>query len=278
MSMKICFLTHPAALGDEGSNVNILSQAARALDHEVGVELIDDLSLSLPQSRFDLVWVLSLGSRQRFLPTIQLLQLLAQRTRVVNTPEALMFLHSKLSLSGWRGQLRYPETYFPADAAFAAQGEWIVKPLAESFGHGVRKLSSPKAVQIATAEELLLQRYVPEAAAGEKRVLLAGGEVVGWYGRQAKAGEIAANLHQGGEAFACELTPQERSACEEVGAWLLARGAHFAGLDIAGEWLLEWNVVSPGGLGTLARLSGKNLANDVISKVLASSQKQKPAL
>lgn len=309
MSMKICFLIYRRTAPAESGNALILANAALELGHKISLAFVDSLTwhngtmqadmarLDIPLSAalewsdlpfahgkisgFDAVWVLSLGRREHFLDLIQLLKLLEGQTRVLNTPEALLFMHSKLSLSAYRGKLRYPETHISCDAGLLwriaqAGGEWMIKPPAESFGRDVFFLrpgdsNARPLLQSMTGHEgknyCLLQRYVPEAAKGEKRVLLAGGEVIGQYQRQA-AGDHRANLHQGAKPSLCALSDEEREGCREVAQYLFEKGAFFAGLDIAWPYLLEWNVISPGGLGTLAALGGGDIAPLTVKKAL----------
>jgi glutathione synthase len=283
MSMKICFLINdPDRLADTDNGL-LLPEAARALGHEVQVAQIDTLESrdGVMLSGIDLAWVLGLGRRGTFFDKIQLLKKLSQTVRVINSPEALFFLHSKTSqgpVAGWQ----YPETHISSSLAallsvYRRGGDWVAKPTAASLGRGVFKLAAndPNAPAIMEAMTeaggyCLLQRYVPEVETGEKRVLLAGGEVVGQYLKKPSG-------HRGNLAFAatpepCDLTSQEHDACERLGRYLVERGAYFAGVDIAWPWFLEWNVVNPGGIGTIDRISGKNHAQTVIKRVLAPSQ------
>jgi glutathione synthase len=281
--MKLCFLIHHKTPMSQAENARLLSEAARELGHEVALAPMDELAVQNGKimaggelQGFDLVWVLSLGSRETFLDKIQLLKLLEQKTRVVNSPDALLYMHSKICLSELP-VAQYPETYISADAEMlwdisqAKDGKWVIKPVAESFGEGVELLTSHKQLK-ARKGYCLLQRYVPEIKQGEKRVLVAGGEVVGHYIRKGK-GDFRTNLHQGAQAATCDLTEEEKTACRAIARYLLLEGAVFAGIDLCWPYVLEWNVISPGGIATLARLTGQNIAKTVVNRVLASSQK-----
>ncbi len=310
--MKICFLINRQMLLAKAENRFYLANAALALGHAPAFAFTDSLAChngetvaelamvteplvvdqsleglgfaQSPMAAFDVVWVLGLGRRETFLDKIQLLKLLAQRIRVINSPDALFFLHSKISQDGLSGAIRYPETHISASFAdlwriYQTGGDWIVKPAGESLGRDVFKLKQGDSnarviLQTMTGHDgaryCLLQRYVPEVADGEKRVLIAGGEVIGQYKKMATI-DHRGNLHQEAEATLCNLLPEERTACEGIGRYLLDKGAYYVGLDIAWPWFLEWNVLNPGGIGTTHRLGGENLAKTVINRVLAAS-------
>ena len=265
---------------------NIYAQTAK-IDDTLYPDLpLDYLNYSRQKlSQFDVVWILSMGRRESYLDKMQMLKLLSKDQRVVNHPDALFFLHSKTSQYDLGGIMQYPQTHVSCDFEalwniYASGGDWIVKPAGESLGKDVYKLvagdSNARAIlQSMTGYDgkryCLLQRFLPEVAKGEKRVLLAGGRVIGQYAKKAGI-DHRGNLHQEAEASLCELTAEELAACERVGEYLLEKGVYFTGLDLAWPYLVEWNVLNPGGIGTIDRLGGGDLAKTAISHVLASSQ------
>ena len=311
--MRICFLTNSKLALSNTENRMYLTNAVLQLGHEVSLAFTDSLashdgqifantarvdgplSVQAPLdylnysreklSRYDVIWVLSMGKRETYLDKIQMLKFLSEKQRVVNAPEALFFLHSKTSQSDIGDIMQYPQTHVSSDFEtlwniYQSGGDWIVKPAGESLGKDVYKLvagdSNARAIlQSMTGYDgrryCLLQRYLPEVALGEKRVLLAGGKVIGQYAKKAGI-DHRGNLHQEAEASLCTLTAEEKAACERVGKYLLEKGVYFTGLDMAWPYLVEWNVLNPGGIGTIDRLGGGNLAKTAILNVLASSQ------
>ncbi|MGI9323199.1 MAG: hypothetical protein ACR2PJ_06430, partial [Pseudomonadales bacterium] len=91
----------------------------------------------------DVVWVLGLGDRASFLDKVQLLRLLEGSAVVINSPDALMHLKSKYSLTAMGDFLRHPETHASSNAAELINiltergGDWIAKPPAGSLGNDV---------------------------------------------------------------------------------------------------------------------------------------------
>ena len=93
---------------------------------------------------------------------------------------------------------------------------------------------------------IMAQRYIPDIAKGDKRVLLIGGKPVPHsLARIAKPGETRANLATGGRGVAQPLSTQDRRIAETLGPVLAARGLLLVGLDIIGDHLTEVNVTSP---------------------------------
>ncbi len=221
----------------------------------------------------DLVWVLSLGHRDSFLDKMQLLFSLSQQIRVINSTDAIMHLKSKYLIASQSRHFRHPDTWASTSPQTLFEimhregGKFIVKPPAASFGRDVYFLTadSPNVHVILQSmcgpEEdryCLLQRYVEEIEQGEKRVLIAGGEPVGQYLRTATR-DHRTNVEQGADVTACELTADEYNYCRKIGAFLQQQGAAFAGIDLVYPWVLEFNVINPGGITTVESLTGEDL-------------------
>ena len=239
-----------------------------------------DLS-TLKLTDFDVVWIMSLGYRHSFLDKIQLLYGLPDSCRIINSIDALMHFKSKYFLASHPETFAHPETHAstnPEELLRIVQsgGKWIAKPPAGSFGNDVYLLTAedPNAAVILdalTGQEqdryCLIQRYVDEIAAGEKRVLFAGGEVVGQYIRTPTK-DHRTNIMQGAAAALCELTPEESAYCEKIGNLMKSFGAEFVGMDLAYPWVIEFNVITPGGIDTIVQLGGPDLTKSVLDKIL----------
>ena len=93
---------------------------------------------------------------------------------------------------------------------------------------------------------VMAQRYIPEIASGDKRILLIGGEVVPYcLARIPMAGETRGNLAAGGRGEARPLTARDREIATALAPVLAERGLLFVGIDVIGDWLTEINVTSP---------------------------------
>jgi glutathione synthase len=116
------------------------------------------------------------------------------------------------------------------------------------------------------ARTIMAQRYIPEIADGDKRILLVGGEVVPYcLARIPRAGETRGNLAVGGTGVARELTPRDREIAATLAPVLAERGLLFVGLDVIGDWLTEINVTSPTCMVEIAEQTGFDAAQMFIA-------------
>jgi glutathione synthase len=96
------------------------------------------------------------------------------------------------------------------------------------------------------ARSVMAQRYIPEIAKGDNRVLLIDGKAVPHcLARIPKAGESRGNLAAGARGVAQPLSKRQREIAEALGPTLAGRGLLLVGLDIIGDYLTEVNVTSP---------------------------------
>jgi glutathione synthase len=233
----------------------------------------------------DIVWTLTLGMRHSFLDKIQLLHCLKNDCQLINSLEALMHFKSKYFLSSHPEVFQYPETFAstsPTELLGIIQdkgGKWIAKPPAGSLGRNIFLLDpkDPNArviLESMTGSEsdqyCMIQPHVEEIGLGEKRVLIAGGEPIGQYLRQ-NNGDHRTNVSAGATVTLCDLTEAERAYCLKIGDFLKSEGALFVGLDLAFPWVIEFNVINPGGIQTIMSMGGKDLAPQVIDQIFPES-------
>lgn len=96
------------------------------------------------------------------------------------------------------------------------------------------------------SQQIMAQKYLPEIADGDKRILMIGGEPVPYaLARIPSVGEHRGNLAVGGRGESRPLTARDRLICEQVAPVLLAKDLYFVGLDVIGDYLTEINVTSP---------------------------------
>ena len=304
--MKLLFLTQLLDVKEDG-NLALLTTAAIAAGTHVAWGHIDQLSLvagqiitrgqrltphqgfqsdpnidqALACGDFDLVWVLSLGKRNSFLDKIQLLKILETQTRVINSTEALLYLRSKYGLTQLGDLFQHPKTFAsnraePFIEIIEGGGDWILKPAAGSLGQGIFLLnktthSYPSLVRYLLGQNadhyLILQEHIPDIDRGEKRVLMAAGHLIGAYLRRQDT-DHRTNLMQGGQAEPTILSEAEQTLALKLGAYCSELGAEFIGIDLVYPYVIEINVINPGGLGTLMSLGEANQAGAVIKAIL----------
>jgi glutathione synthase len=118
------------------------------------------------------------------------------------------------------------------------------------------------------ARTIMAQRYIPEISAGDKRVLVIGGEPVPYcLARIPKAGETRGNLAAGGTGVARELTARDRLIAETLGPQLTAAGLLLVGLDVIGDYLTEVNVTSPTCFQEITQQTGFNVSAMLLNKL-----------
>jgi len=236
-------------------------------DHvTLGEEMLLDLS------QMDVVWLRQDPPFDMFyITTTHLLQRLTPGTLVVNDPFWVRNFPEKLLVLDFPDLT--PPTAIARDLetirAFRARhGDIILKPLYGNGGAGVfhlpqsdRNLSALHEMFTGFSREpLIVQKFLPEVAAGDKRVILVDGEPAGAINRVPGAGETRSNMHVGGRPEKVALSDRDREICARIGPLLRERGQVFVGIDVIGDWLTEINVTSPTGIQELERFDGVNVA------------------
>ena len=198
------------------------------------------------------------------------------KTLLVNDPRGLRELNEHLAV------LRFPQLTPPtivtrsADRLRAFQaaqgGAIVVKPVDGYGGLGIFVVrdGDPNASSIletstgAGTRWTLAQRYLPEAVEGDKRILLADGELVGAVLRVPAAAEARGNLHVGGRAVKATIDARDREIIAAVAPFLREHGQIFVGLDVIGGMLTELNITSPTGVRHSSQLDGTNVAAAIL--------------
>ena len=180
-----------------------------------------------------------------------------QGAKVFNEPSAVRDHSEKLSITEFPELI--PPTLVTREMAAVerfhqAHRDIVIKPLDGMGGMGVFKVGAD-GLNLASivetlgengARTLMVQRFLPEIAQGDKRVLLIGGEVVPFaLARIPQGSEIRGNLAAGGKGVAMPLTDAEKKVAEKLAPVLNQRGLFLVGLDLIGGYLTEINVTSP---------------------------------
>ena len=180
-----------------------------------------------------------------------------QGAKVFNEPSAVRDHSEKLSITEFPELI--PPTLVTRELAAVEQfhqthRDIVIKPLDGMGGMGVFRVGAD-GLNLASivetlgengARTLMVQRFLPEIAQGDKRVLLIGGKVVPFaLARIPQGNEIRGNLAAGGKGVAMPLTEIEKKIAEKLAPILNQRGLFLVGLDLIGGYLTEINVTSP---------------------------------
>ncbi|MFN3230765.1 MAG: glutathione synthase [Alphaproteobacteria bacterium] len=206
-----------------------------------------------------------------YITTTHLLEQVHPETLVVNDPHHVRNAPEKLFVT------HFPELMPPTlissnkDEIEAFRDEYrdiIMKPLYGNGGAGVFRLRAGdenfnSLFEMFTqfyVEPIVVQQYLPDVRAGDKRIILVDGEAVGAINRVPPEGESRSNMHVGGRAEQIGLTERDKEICHAIGPALRERGLIFVGIDVIGDYLTEINVTSPTGIQEIDRFDGINLS------------------
>ncbi|MCB2035766.1 MAG: glutathione synthase [Ottowia sp.] len=177
--------------------------------------------------------------------------------RVFNSPQALRDHPEKLAIMEWPQFIGPTLVTRDAQAIRAFHAEHrdvILKPLDGMGGMGIFRVKDDglnlgsiiETLNQNGATSVMVQKFLPEIAAGDKRVLIIGGEPVPYcLARIPQGGEVRGNLAAGGKGVAQPLTDADRATATAIGKVLAPRGLLLIGLDIIGTRVTEINVTSP---------------------------------
>ncbi len=125
---------------------------------------------------------------------------------------------------------------------------------------------------------IMAQRYIPEIALGDKRILVIDGKAAPYaLARIPKPGETRGNLAAGGTGKTQLLSARDQEIVASIGPELVRNGLMFVGLDVIGDYLTEINVTSPTGIQEIAKQSGFDAAAMMIDSIEVMVSKRKQA-
>lgn len=212
----------------------------------------------------------------RYLYATYILELIDQsKTLVINSPSGLREANEKMYTLQFHAVM--PDTVVSQDKTLLrqfveTQGAAVLKPLGGKAGEGILFLEPGdrnfnSIIEISTQqgqEPVMVQRFLPEAKDGDKRIILLDGEAIGAVNRIPTGQEFRGNMAVGGRVAKTEITPREQEICQTVAHKLRQDGLYFVGIDVIGGYLTEVNVTSPTGIREIDRLNNVNLGAKVM--------------
>jgi len=218
-----------------------------------------------------------------FIYDTQILDLAAAAgATVVNNPQGLRDYNEKLAA------LLFPQCCPPTlvsrdpkalKAFVLEQGQAVLKPLDGMGGRSIFRSGTGDPNLNVILETLtnggrtlaLVQRFIPDITAGDKRILLVDGEPVDYcLARIPQGDEFRGNLAAGGRGEGRPLSDRDRWIAAQVGPEMKRRGMRFVGLDVIGDYLTEVNVTSPTCVRELDAQFGLNIAGTLFDALEAS--------
>ncbi len=203
--------------------------------------------------------------------------------RVYNKPRALRDHPEKLAI------LEFPEFIGPTlvtrNAAdirkfHSEHHDIILKPLDGMGGMGIFRVG-PDAMNLGSisetlnrggAQSVMVQKFLPEIAEGDKRILIIDGEPVPFcLARIPQGSEVRGNLAAGGKGVARPLSQRDWEIGKALGPILAGRGLLLTGVDVIGDCVTEINVTSPTCFQEIQQQTGCDVASiyqDALDRLL----------
>ncbi len=207
----------------------------------------------------------------------------SQGARVFNRPAAVRSNNEKLAITQFP-QFIAPTLVTSDDArirAFHAEHrDIILKPLDGMGGAGIFRVRDDgmnlgaiiETLTVNGRTTIMVQRFIPAIAKGDKRILLIGGAVVPFcLARIPQGGEVRGNLAAGGLGVAQPISARDREIAEALAPVLAQRGLLLVGLDVIGDFMTEINVTSPTCFQEITQQTGFNvpaLFMDAVEKAI----------
>lgn len=166
----------------------------------------------------------------------------------------------------------------------SASDKMILKPLNGYGGSGVILIEKSAMGNInslldfyisksdGSSDYVILQEYIEGAEKGDVRILLLNGLPIGAMKRIPGDKDHRSNVTAGGRVEKHRLTQAEKLLCKKIGPKLVKDGLYFVGIDVINGKLVEVNVMSPGGITYINKVSKVKLQEKVVdfleSKIL----------
>ena len=215
---------------------------------------------------------------EHYLMNTWLLDLLPKNIAVINNPSAIRTVNEKVWVSQFKNIT--PPTIVSANKEdlmdFIAKYKSIIAKPTNAFGgqsiFHIEKGNTNTKVILETLTEhynkaIVVQKYIPEAKNGDKRILLLNGNILGALLRMHEDGEHRNNFYAGGKPKPTVINAKDRKIVSLLKPHLQKLGLYFVGIDILGDYLIEVNVTSPTCLQEMNRLYNLRLEEKIIDFV-----------
>lgn len=181
----------------------------------------------------------------------------SQKTLILNSTKAIRDFNEKLHANLFNELM--PENIVTTnmseiEAFLEKNQEIILKPLNRCFGSGVMYLKTGDKNTRSIINSLtnnqttiaMVQKYIPNAQFGDKRVLILGDNVLDeCVVKLPSRDDFKFNTHSDEFIKKATLTQSEKNKFKQVAQKLNQMGIYMAGLDVIDEQIIEVNVTSP---------------------------------
>ncbi|RAP32394.1 glutathione synthase [Candidatus Marinamargulisbacteria bacterium SCGC AG-414-C22] len=210
------------------------------------------------------------------------LDLLPKQIKIINSPTGIRTMNEKVWVTQFKDIV--PHTSITSQQSdiinFLKEHQKIVlKPLNGYGGEEIYILeeeSQNKNVIIESitrhfTKPIIIQKYIPAASTGDKRILLCNGNPIGALLRVHNKTDHRNNFFAGGTAEATTITSNDQKIIDTIKPYLKKLGLTFVGIDIIGDKLIEINVTSPTCMQEMNELYNTTLEKDVFDQLLVTN-------
>jgi glutathione synthase len=207
-----------------------------------------------------------------------------QGALVINSPRGIRDHNEKLAIAKfpqWIAPTLVTSQAYLIREFLSEHQDIILKPLDGMGGASIFRVHSAdhninvilETLTHYGTQTIMVQRFIPEIAQGDKRILLIAGKAVPYaLARIPKPGETRGNLAAGGIGKTQPLSARDQKIVESLGSELVSQGLMLVGLDVIGDFLTEINVTSPTGMQEITKQTGFNVAGMMLDAVEAMAR------
>lgn len=210
-----------------------------------------------------------------YLDHLTILELLNQKTLLINNPTWIK--HANEKLFSYHFKNLTPKTIVSQDRQLIynfvkKQKSVVLKPLNNAGGKGViwvkaKDPSLNSMIDVLTnyqTQYIIAQEYIPEAAKGDKRILILDGEILGAFTRVPPKNDFRGNLHSGAKMKKCSLTKRDKEVVAILKETTQKMGLYFLGIDIIGKYVTEINSTSPMGIREINEMNNVRIEKTMV--------------
>lgn len=272
---KVCYLPHDGITVKDGRFFfDVITVTPQETGHEPFLDLKPE---RITENDVDAVFIRSDPPfDEEYLMHTWLLERLPGHIPVINDPNGIRTVNEKI----WATQFRsiVPRTLITRKrddlrAFLKEEKTAILKPF-DSYGGAAVFLVDHKDKNANVIMEtltnhwkrdIIAQQYIPEAAQGDKRIILLNGEPLGAVLRIHSEEDHRNNFFAGGKPYPARIDERDREIIDIIKPDLQRLGLYFVGIDVISGYLIEINVTSPTGLQEINRLAKTSLEDRVMA-------------
>ena len=264
------------------NEVNILNEEVFitftevVLDENFKTPFLRKKKLAMPAADLDVIFIrMDPPFDETYLHLTWFLEIASKNTLIINDPKGIRDVNEKIWIHNFPRLI--PESLItpcPLEyKSFLQKHEKVILKPTDGFGGKGIFISSIDDHNANVIFETLMERgsyviiqeYIPQSQAGDKRILLLEGEPIGAVLRVNQGPDHRNNFAAGGIPKAIEINKRDKEIISELKPFIIKKKLYFIGIDILGDFLTEVNVTSPTGLREVNQIYNLALEEKIIN-------------